>query len=232
MGGSALYEEAMATRRRVWRALVGFAFQRLYNEFAWTYDAISHLVSKGEWKRWQRAALSYLQGTKVLEIGFGTGRLLSEMVARGYECYGADPSPFMVTIAAKKLQQRGVEVPLCRARAQALPFGEEAFDSLLLTFPASFILDPRAQREIARVLAPEGHLVIVNGGRLLERDPWSRFLNWALDITSGDGSPVQLLERLKPTGLAMRGEERVNRKSKVRVIVGEKRRGPWISMKR
>jgi ubiquinone/menaquinone biosynthesis C-methylase UbiE len=197
---------------------LAFAFRRLYDEFAWAYDRVSYLVSRGEWHRWQLAALPRLQGPRILEIGFGTGDLLSEMRCQGYLCYGVELSPSMLRIAKRK----GVKPPLCRARARDMPFQDEVFDSLVSTFPSSFILDPQAQREVARVLAPGGRLVVIDGGRLLGRDPWSRFLNWALEVTSGDGSPVQLCEALGATGLELQQEEERSERSRVRVIVGIK----------
>jgi len=200
---------------------LAFAFSRLYNEFAWAYDGVSYLVSRGEWRRWQLAALPRLRGTRILEIGFGTGDLLSEMTSQGYLCYGMERSPSMLKIA----QRKGVRPPLCRARAQDMPFQDAVFDSLVSTFPSSFILDPGAQREMVRVLAPGGRLVVVDGGRLLGRDPWSRFLNWALEVTSGDGSPVQLSEALLGTGLELQQEEERSERSRVRVIVGIKEEG-------
>jgi len=127
-------------------------------------------------------------------------------------------SPSMLRIAKRK----GVETPLCRARAQDMPFQDGAFDSLVSTFPSSFILDPWAQREMVRVLAPGGRLVVINEGRLGGRDPWSRFLNWALGITSGDGSPTQLCEALEGTGFELEEVEERSERSRVRVIVGAK----------
>jgi len=103
-----------------------------------------------------------------------------------------------------------------------MPFQDGAFDSLVSTFPSSFILDPRAQREMVRVLAPGGHLVVVNEGRLLGGGAWSRFLNWALEATSGDGSPVQLCDALSGTGLELQQEEERSERSRIRVIVGIK----------
>jgi len=197
---------------------LAFAFSRLYNQFAWAYDRVSYLISRGEWHRWQQAALSHLQGPRILEIGSGTGDLLSDMKSQGYLCYGVELSPSMLRIAKRK----GVKAPLCRARAQDMPFQDEVFDSLVSTFPSSFILDPRAQREMVRVLAPGGRLVVVDEGRLLGRDLWSRFLNWALEITSGDGSPTQLCEALEGTGFELQQGEERNERSRVRVIVGIK----------
>jgi len=197
---------------------LAFAFARLYNEFAWAYDKVSYLVSRAEWRQWQKAALPRLRGPRVLEIGFGTGDLLSEMKSQGYLCYGVELSPSMLRIAKRK----GVKAPLCQARAQDMPFQDGAFDSLVSTFPSSFIFDPRAQKEIGRLLAPEGHLVVVDEGRLLGGDPWSRFLNWALEVTSGGGSPTHLCEALDGTGLELQEEEERSERSRVRVIVGIK----------
>ncbi len=167
----------------VWYRFVKFAFRRFYNEFAWTYDLVSRIVSRGRWQAWQRAALPEIRGSRVLELAFGTGNLLWDMVEEGYQCAGIDLSPHMVGITAGKFRRRGLDAPICRARAQQLPFPDVAFDSLVATFPDYFILDPAAQEEIARVLVPGGRLIIVDGGHILKEDAWSRFLNWAFGIT-------------------------------------------------
>ena len=168
---------------RLWYRFIQFAFRRFYNEFAWTYDLVSRGVSRGRWHHWQRAALPQLRGTRVLELAFGTGNLLWDMATNGYQCVGIDLSPYMARITAKKFRRWGREAPICRARAQQLPFSDMAFDSLVATFPDYFILDPVAQGEMARVLVPGGRLVIVDGGRILKEDLWSRILNRAFRIT-------------------------------------------------
>ena len=166
-----------------WYRFVRFVFHHFYNEFAWTYDLVSRIVSRGKWHDWQRAALPELQGERVLEVAFGTGDLLWDMTVGGYECAGVDLSPYMVWMTARKFRRRGGRAPICRARAQDLPFPDGAFHSLVATFPDYFILDPVAQGEMARVLVPGGRLVLVEGGRILKTDLWSRFLNWAFRIT-------------------------------------------------
>jgi nitroreductase/ubiquinone/menaquinone biosynthesis C-methylase UbiE len=168
---------------RLWYRFVKFAFSHFYNEFAWTYDGVSRVVSRGRWHDWQRAALPELRGERVLEVAFGTGNLLWDMVTEGFRCVGIELSPHMAGITARKFRGRGRKAPICRARVQDLPFADGTFDSLVTTFPDYFILDPAAQGEMARVLVPGGRLVVAEGGYILKDDVWSRFLNWAFRIT-------------------------------------------------
>ena len=168
---------------RLWYRFVKFAFHHFYNEFAWTYDLVSRIVSRGQWHHWQRAALPEVRGERVLEVAVGTGNLLWDMVVEGYQGVGVELSPHMVGITARKFRRRGGNAPICRARVQDLPFADATFDSLVSTFPDYFILDPVAQEEMARVLMPGGRLVVVEGGRILKEDIWSRVLNWAFRIT-------------------------------------------------
>ena len=167
----------------LWYRFVKFAFRHFYNEFAWSYDLVSRVVSRGKWHEWQRASLPELRGRRVLEVAFGTGNLLWDMTAKGYQCMGIDLSPYMVALTAQKFGRRGRTAPICRGRVQELPFPDACFDSLVATFPDYFILDFAAQEEMARVLVPGGRLVVVEGGYILKRDLWSRFLNWAFRIT-------------------------------------------------
>src|SRR5690606_10626666 len=67
----------IAADSRPWvRHLYRFAYERLYNELACGYDAISWMVSLGQWDRWRRQALRFVYGERILEAGFGTGGLL------------------------------------------------------------------------------------------------------------------------------------------------------------
>ena len=73
---------------KVWWTLVRFGFRLLYNEMAFTYDVVSTVVSLGEWRCWQRAALSYLEATPddaLLELAHGTGNLQLDLLEAGYQ---------------------------------------------------------------------------------------------------------------------------------------------------
>ncbi len=207
----------------LWYKVVKFAFRRFYNEFAWTYDLVSRVVSRGKWHDWQRAALPELTGGRVLELACGTGNLLWDMMVEGYHCAGIDLSPFMVRITARKFRRRGGEAPVCRARAQELPFPDTGFDSLVVTFPDYFILDPLAQEEMARVLIPGGRLIIVDGGQIMKKDAWSRFLNWAVRATVSPESRQQIHKSFTNPRFTIERREALDGWSSVGVVVAVKK---------
>ncbi len=172
---------------RLWWSFVRLFFRLLYAEFAWTYDLVAWVVSLGQWRAWGRAALPYLQGERVLELAHGPGHLLGTMTDRSLSTVGLDLSPYMGRLAKQRLERAGLTVPLVRAQAQALPFRQGCFDSVVATFPTEFILAPATLREAARVLRNPGQrLVIVASAHLGGRDPLSGFVRWLYRVTGQD----------------------------------------------
>ncbi|HET9494037.1 MAG TPA: methyltransferase domain-containing protein [Chloroflexia bacterium] len=147
--------------------LLKLAFESLYGPFAWAYDWVSRTFFMGQWRVWQRAALPHLRGTRVLELGMGTGNLQIDMARAGLQPVGIDLSPQMLRQARRKWKRLGIApFRMCRARATALPFPDAAFDSVVSTFPSEYIADERTLAEVSRVLRPGGRLVVVPGGWL------------------------------------------------------------------
>lgn len=146
--------------RRAFVHAYGWATLRLYDELAWAYDPISQFVSAGRWDAWRRLALDYMRGPRVLELGFGTGELLMEMRRRGLDVVGLDSSRQMHRVLGRKLAGRAMALPRVLARAEALPFASASFDTIVSTFPARYIAEVITLREVKRVLAPGGCLVI------------------------------------------------------------------------
>jgi ubiquinone/menaquinone biosynthesis C-methylase UbiE len=193
-------------------------FRLLYNQLAWTYAWVSWVVSLGKWRHWQRAAIPRLTGKRVLEVTFGTGNLLIDLAQAGYCTYGLELSPYMIRIASRKLQRKGLAVPLFQGRVQTLPFADQTFDSIVTTFPTEFIYDPASLGEMNRVLQPNGRLVIVPGAHF--HDPLARlFIEWLYLITGQRGS-ARLFDG---TGMTVRYEEDRDRISAVQVIVVTKK---------
>ncbi len=212
---------------RLWWGLVRLGFRLLYNELAWTYDAVSEIVSLGQWGDWQRVALRHLDapaGAPVLELAHGTGRLACALRGRGYRLVALDRSPAMGRIARRRLLRWGWRPALVRATAQALPFGAGCFAAVISTFPTEFIADPVTLAEIRRVLMPGGRLVMVLGATLTGRNAAARSLELAYRVTGQRGPGAAVLEaHLKEAGFAPRLLTEPLPRSVVWVCVADKR---------
>jgi SAM-dependent methyltransferase len=174
---------------RPWWRLIRFGFRLLYNELAFTYDAVSALVSLGSWRCWGRSALNYLpepahaRQPRILELAHGTGNLQLDLYARGYAPVGYDLSAAMGRITRRKLSRAGLVSRLVRGRGQQLPFATASFDAVVCTFPTDFILEAASLRELRRVLCPSGVLVIVINGTFTGRGALIRALEMLYEIT-------------------------------------------------
>jgi ubiquinone/menaquinone biosynthesis C-methylase UbiE len=171
------------------QVFIHFAFVEFYNRFAFTYDTVSKIVSRGEWRAWTRAAIPFLRGKRILEIAFGTGDLHLDLYDAGFIPFGIDLSPYMCEITTRKFRARGLVPRLTRADVCALPFPDNYFSSLVMTFPPGFIFNPTAMSEMRRVLEPEGVLVWVDAAEMDARTVWDRMINSAFAAT-GTGVPL------------------------------------------
>lgn len=208
--------------RRIWHMLLHLGFRLLYREMAWSYDVVSWIVSLGRWREWQRVAMRYAYGPRVLDLAFGTGNLMLDWHAAGAMPVGVDLSPQMARIAAGKLRAQDLPLALVRGRAQALPFADATFHGVVSTFPAEFIVQRVVMEEVARVLRPGGRFVVVLGASLTGRDLLSRFIEW-LYVVTGQRPPLPPAEELAlPAGLVVRWEEVPGDGWVAQILVGEK----------
>lgn len=167
------------------------AFEALYRNRA-LYWLASTIPFAGKWRVWQRRVLPRLAGHDVLEVGCGIGTLLADMVAEGYRCRGIDASQQMVAATRRELRRRGLagrDVQVTQARVQHIPFGDATFDTVVSTFPTPYIYDPAAMREIARVLRPNGRLIVVEAATLLPANPLLLPLIWLQALVYGQSVP-------------------------------------------
>ena len=101
-------------------------------------------------------------GDRVLDVGCGTGTMLDALGHRFPEAVltGVDFSPEMLARARAKLP---AEIELLEARAESLPFADASFELAISVSVFHFIPHPEAAlREIGRVLAPGGVVVITD----------------------------------------------------------------------
>lgn len=99
---------------------------------------------------------------RVLDVGCGTGyllRLLAERYPEGTELDGVDPAPNMVASAVAT----GGRINFSVGVAEHLPHPDGVFDLVVSTTSFDHWADQQAGLlECARVLAPDGHLVLVD----------------------------------------------------------------------
>ena len=112
-----------------------------------------------------RATLNRLQlrpDDRVLDVGCGTGELLSRIAAKypGASLAGIDPVPEMLAVAKKKLSDK---VDLRVGWADQLPWHEGSVDVVVSCNMFHYVTHPvAALREMQRVLRPGGQIVITD----------------------------------------------------------------------
>jgi ArsR family transcriptional regulator len=98
----------------------------------------------------------------VLDLGCGTGRLSESLAPFARQVVAVDASQAMVDAAAKRLANCS-NVSVLRAQANELPVPNASVDLALLVLVLHYVGSPRlALEEVARVLRPEGQLLLVD----------------------------------------------------------------------
>jgi ubiquinone/menaquinone biosynthesis C-methylase UbiE len=122
-------------------------------QIPWLYDPLMALSERLGMKRWRRALMEGVRG-RALDLGCGTGRLLPRFPA-GSRAIGLDPGIEVL----RRARRRAPGVPLVQARAEALPFRDAVFDTVVSSLVFCSVGEPRAGlREVRRVLRPDGRL--------------------------------------------------------------------------
>jgi ubiquinone/menaquinone biosynthesis C-methylase UbiE len=212
----------------VCRRVIRFAFQLLYNQLAFTYDAVAWLVSFGQWRAWGRTALDRVRGPRVLELGHGPGHLLIAL-GRAGRCQpiGVDISPHMIAQAQQRIRRAalGVSIPQVRCRVEALPFRSGTFDSAVSVsvFPTEYIAQPRTLAEAARVTHEQGRLIVVVGAQFGQHPPGTRFVDWLYRIPGQCEPPAEAEpDVFKRLNLTAHVETEKVGASTVTIVVAEK----------
>lgn len=118
------------------------------------------------------------QNGRILDLGCGTGALLSGLLQTGRDAVGLDYAPDMLTLARQRLQASGhSDHRILRGDASRLPFPTGIFDAVLCLGVISYQPDYLpVLREIRRVLNPSGNAVALvtfrNVYSPVASDPW------------------------------------------------------------
>ena len=150
--------------------------QALFCRVAARYDLVNTILSGGLDWFWRRRAAAHIRRwapARLLDLATGSGVLLATCQRASPETWavGADFCPPMLAQARAK---RGLP-RLVAADGLRLPFADGSFDALTVAFGLRNMASwPGALREMARVLRPGGHLLVLDFS--LPSRPWLRAL--------------------------------------------------------
>jgi demethylmenaquinone methyltransferase/2-methoxy-6-polyprenyl-1,4-benzoquinol methylase len=142
----------------------------MFDRIARVYDRMNSVMTAGLHHRWRSRAADLAQvapGDRVLDVACGTGDLALELagrVAPGGSVLGCDFSERMLELARDKAQQRSPQsaVRFEWANALELPYDDDAFAAATVGFGARNFSDlEQGLREMARVVRPGGHVVVL-----------------------------------------------------------------------
>jgi phosphatidylethanolamine/phosphatidyl-N-methylethanolamine N-methyltransferase len=152
-----------STRSEPRAALDADAVRAAYRRWAGVYDTVFGGISAFGRRR-AVAAVNQLPGSRVLEVGVGTGLALPHYL-RSKRITGVDLSTEMLDRARTRVQENHLTNidHLLEMDAEATSFADASFDIAVAMFVASVVPNPRhLLREMRRVVRPGGHILTVN----------------------------------------------------------------------
>lgn len=163
-------------------ALPVTAMQETFNQAARTYDLVNHVLTFGLDIVWRGCAARLAVrggGTRWLDICSGTGDMavaLKRLAGDDTQVYAVDLTPAMLAQMAAKPAAAGLALTVADARA--LPFADETFDLITISFATRNVNLSREAllevfREARRALKPRGRFVIVETSQ-----PPNRLIRW------------------------------------------------------
>jgi demethylmenaquinone methyltransferase/2-methoxy-6-polyprenyl-1,4-benzoquinol methylase len=160
----------------------------MFDSLAGRYDLLNDVLSLGQDRHWRRVVAEAVDagpGDVVLDLAAGTGTSSRAFTGAGAQCVACDFSLGMLHAGASKPAAR---VSFVAGDALRLPFGNESFDAVTISFGLRNLADPDAGlAELLRVTRPGGKLVVCEfshlPGRRLDA-VYSRYLAAALPLVA------------------------------------------------
>jgi demethylmenaquinone methyltransferase/2-methoxy-6-polyprenyl-1,4-benzoquinol methylase len=134
--------------------------QRMFDAVARRYDVTNDVLSMGQDRRWRKAVLDAVDvkpGERVLDLAAGTGTSSLPFAEVGAVVVPCDFSLGMLAVGKRARPQ----LPFTAGDATRLPFADDTFDAVTISFGLRNVVDPAAGlREMLRVTRPGGRLVV------------------------------------------------------------------------
>ena len=132
----------------------------MFDDVAPRYDLTNDVLSLGQDRRWRRQVLDAVDpqpGERVLDLAAGTGTSSQPFRDRGASVFPCDFSVGMLQVGKQNLPH----LPFAAGDGTRLPFADQTFDAVTISFGLRNIVDADAGlREMLRVTRPGGRLVV------------------------------------------------------------------------
>ena len=102
-------------------------------------------------------------GSRVVDLGCGSGVFTDALRRRGYHCTGVDLSPKLIAIARARYR----DIEFIEGDVEQLPFDGASFDGVLLSGLVHHLPDPsRCAAEVFRILRSDGKFLAFDPNRM------------------------------------------------------------------
>lgn len=132
----------------------------MFDHVAGRYDLMNDLLSLGMDRAWRAATVAAIApqpGERILDLAAGTGTSSLPFATAGATVVPADLSFGMLSTG----RARHPELPFVNADALALPFADDAFDAVTISFGLRNVEDTAGGlAELRRVTRPGGRIVV------------------------------------------------------------------------
>lgn len=132
----------------------------MFDTVARRYDVTNTVLSVGQDRQWRKAVIDAVDpsyGDRVLDLAAGTGTSSQPFADRGAFVVPCDFSTGMLQVG----KANRPELPFTAGDGMQLPFADDTFDAVTISFGLRNIVDPLAGlREMRRVTKPGGRLVV------------------------------------------------------------------------
>ncbi|MEN0083245.1 MAG: bifunctional demethylmenaquinone methyltransferase/2-methoxy-6-polyprenyl-1,4-benzoquinol methylase UbiE [Leifsonia sp.] len=135
----------------------------MFDQVSTRYDRTNAVLSAGNAALWRVAttrAVAPRAGETILDVAAGTGTSSASLARNGASVVAADFSEGMIEVGRRR-QADNPFVRFVQADATALPFDDDSFDAVTISFGLRNIVDPKkALAEFYRVVRPGGRVVV------------------------------------------------------------------------
>jgi demethylmenaquinone methyltransferase/2-methoxy-6-polyprenyl-1,4-benzoquinol methylase len=132
----------------------------MFDDVAKRYDVTNDILSLGQDRRWRKAVVAAVDarpGERVLDLAAGTGTSSQPFADRGADVVPCDFSLGMLRVGKRAKPH----LSFTAGDGTRLPFGDDTFDAVTISFGLRNIVDPDAGlREMLRVTRPGGRIVV------------------------------------------------------------------------